>query len=101
MGLLITKDSPIISFLKSITEPDIISSDALSIITFSNKISSLSKSFSKLKSYLNPEQPPPFTDILKYFLALSLLIIFSICSFAWIVNFIFFFVKHGCYFLII
>ena len=37
----ITNDSPIISFLKSTTEPEIISSEDLSIIAFPNIISSL------------------------------------------------------------
>ena len=40
--------------------------------------------------YLNPEQPPPFTEILKNFFNLSSLIIFSICTLARLVNSIFF-----------
>ena len=62
-----TNDSPIISFLKSIVEPEIISREVLSITALPKIISLLSVLLSKLKSYLNPEQPPPFTDILKYF----------------------------------
>ena len=62
------KDSPIISFLKSITEPEIIFNDSESITVLSNKISFLLILSSKLKSYLNPEQPPPLTEILKNFL---------------------------------
>ena len=62
-----TNDSPIISFLKSIVEPAIISSEVLSITVLPKTISLLSILLSKLKSYLNPEQPPPFTEILKNF----------------------------------
>ena len=53
------KDSPIISFLKSTVEPAIIFKDCLSITALSNKISSFAILLSKLKSYLNPEHPPP------------------------------------------
>ena len=66
-----------------------ISSDPLSITALSKIISSLLVLLSKLKSYLNPEQPPPFTEILKKVFKLSLLIIFSICSLARLVNSIF------------
>ena len=41
MGLVITNDSPIISFLKSTTDPEIISKDALSMIALLNIMSSL------------------------------------------------------------
>ena len=50
-------------------EPEIISSEALSITALPKTISLLSTLLSKLKSYLNPEQPPPFTEILKNFLS--------------------------------
>ena len=59
LGFLIEKDSPIISFLKSTIEPEIISKDALSIITLLNTISSSFLFLSKPKLYLKPEQPPP------------------------------------------
>ena len=44
---------------------------------------------SKEKSYLNPEQPPPFTEILKYVLDPFSKTIFLICSVALLVNSIF------------
>ena len=87
-----TNDSPIISFLKSTIEPVIISRETLSITALSKIMSSLLALSSKLKLYLNPEQPPPFTEILKNFFNLSSLIIFSICTLARLVNSIFFFI---------
>ena len=62
-----TNDSPIISFLKSTMDPEIISKDVLSIIALLNITSSLLTFVSKPKLYLNPEQPPPCTVILKNF----------------------------------
>ena len=59
------KELPINSFVKSICEPFNIFREDLSITTFSCLKSSLSILLSKEKSYLNPEQPPPFTSILK------------------------------------
>ena len=59
------KELPINSFVKSICEPFNIFREDLSITTFSCLKSSLSILLSKEKSYLNPEQPPPFTAILK------------------------------------
>ena len=50
LGLLITNDSPIISFLKSIVEPEIISREVLSITALPNNMSSLLSLSSKLKS---------------------------------------------------
>ena len=54
-----TKDSPIISFLKSTVEPDIMPKDILSITTWLNKISFFFNLLSKVKLYLKPEHPPP------------------------------------------
>ena len=48
-------------------EPEIIPREVLSITALPNNMSSLLILSSKLKLYLNPEQPPPFTEILKNF----------------------------------
>ena len=65
LGLLITNEFPINSFLKSTIEPLIIFKELLSIIVFSKILSSGLILSSKEKLYLKPEHPPPFTDILK------------------------------------
>ena len=76
LGFLITNDSPIISFLKSTSEPEIISSEDLSIIALLKITSSSFALESKPKLYLKPEQPPPCTVILKNFLSLPIAILF-------------------------
>ena len=64
-GFDILKEEPINSSLKSTEEPSSIFKEDLSIIIFSCLTSSFSIFLSKVKSYLNPEQPPPLTLILK------------------------------------
>ena len=75
---------------KSYNGVAIISNDALSITVLLNKTSLSLVDSSKLKLYLKPEQPPPFTEILKYFFVLFSAVIFLICFFARSVNSIFF-----------
>ena len=58
-GLLITKEFPISSFLKSTTEPLIIFNELMSIIALSKILSFLLTLSSNEKLYLKPEQPPP------------------------------------------
>jgi len=64
-GLEILKDSPINSWEKSTSDPLSFSKELLSTTILLCFKSSWSKFFSKVKSYLKPEQPPPFTAILK------------------------------------
>jgi len=65
LGFDILKELPIKPSEKSTRDPLSISSDDLSTTTFSCLKSFSSILLSKEKSYLNPEQPPPFTAILK------------------------------------
>ena len=64
-GFDILKELPINSSEKSTSDPFNIFKDDLSITMLSCVESLVSILLSKEKSYLNPEQPPPFTDILK------------------------------------
>jgi len=64
-GFDILKELPIKPSEKSTRDPLSISSDDLSTTIFSCFESFSSILLSKEKSYLNPEQPPPFTAILK------------------------------------
>ena len=61
----ILKELPINSSEKSICEPFNILNEDLSITIFSCFKSFSSILLSKVKSYFNPEHPPPFTAILK------------------------------------
>ena len=65
LGFDILKEVPINSSEKSTCEPFNISNEDLSTTIFSYFKSFSLISLSKEKSYLNPEQPPPFMAILK------------------------------------
>ena len=64
-GFVILKEFPISSSEKSINDPFSIFKEDLSITMFLCFKSFSSILLSNVKSYLKPEQPPPFTAILK------------------------------------